>query len=105
MRHLIIIVTVLTVLAAACKKEPADTTPPEIVLKGSSPFYVNKDSAYIEPGYTATDDVDGDITDKVVVSGSVDVHTEGTYYLKYNVEDKAGNKAEEKTREVRVTIF
>ena len=90
-----------------CNKDDdeKDTTPPVITLEGANPQLVNKGDPYVDPGYKATDDTDGDITDKVVVSGNVDTSTEGTYYLKYNVSDAAGNKAEEKTRGVKVMIF
>jgi len=37
------------------------------------------DALWIEPGYTAMDDVDGDITNKVTVSGTVDSISAGVY--------------------------
>lgn len=44
-------------------------------------------------GYVARDDVDGELTSKVVISGSTNViNTIGTYSLTYEVSDKAGNK-------------
>lgn len=50
---------------------------------------------YIEPGYTAIDDVDGDITRKVVVKGvdSIDYYKTGTYYIVYEVVDNHGHVA------------
>ena len=42
---------------------------------------------------SATDDVDGDVTDAVKVSGSVDAAKRGEYVLTYTVSDKAGNTA------------
>lgn len=44
--------------------------------------------------YYAEDNAEGDVTDKVVVTGSVDPDTEGTYELVYTVEDNYGNKAQ-----------
>lgn len=107
MKKLSIFVLFLMLLGfiACTEKKEADTTPPVIELKGAEQVYVNLDSAYVEPGYTATDDVDGDITSEVVVSGTVDVHTEGIYYLYYDVTDKAGNQAEQKSRKVKVLRF
>lgn len=87
-----------------CKKDK-DTTAPVIVLEGSSPQYVAKDSTYVEPGYTANDDVDGDITDLVKTQDNIDIHTEGTYQRTYNVTDASGNPAVEVVREVRVMVF
>jgi len=104
-KYIFVLFAIVLISGYACKKEKKDTTPPVIVLKGAEKVYVNLDSAYVEPGYTATDDVDGDITDKVVVSGTVDVHTEGTYMLYYDVTDKAGNAAEQKERTVKVLKF
>ena len=41
---------------------------------------------------TAVDDVDGDITAELVVTGTVDTTTAGVYTLVYTVVDKAGNR-------------
>jgi hypothetical protein len=57
---------------------------------------------YVEPGYSATDNYDGDITDRVVVTGSVDPTSPRFYALKYNVKDSSGNRAPEKVRLVEV---
>lgn len=46
--------------------------------------------------YTATDNVDGDITDKVIVTGKVNTQTSGTYVLTYTVSDTYRNKTEVK---------
>ena len=44
-------------------------------------------------GVTATDDVDGDVTKSIKVSGAVDTSKAGEYTLTYRVSDKAGNEA------------
>ena len=44
--------------------------------------------------YKAQDNVDGDLTSKVVVTGSVDTNTPGTYELTYTVADSYNNKTE-----------
>lgn len=69
----------------------ADLTPPTISLKGDASITINAGTAYEEPGYTANDNIDGDITDKVVVSGSVNKYHAGTYTLTYTVTDEHGN--------------
>ena len=48
---------------------------------------------------TAKDEEDGSLTDKIVVEGSVDIDTPGTYYLTYSVTDSKGAK-----QELKVTI-
>ena len=58
---------------------------------------------FTDPGATATDDIDGNITANIVVAGdAVDVNTAATYTITYNVSDAAGNAAAQKTRTVIV---
>ena len=71
----------------------SDKEAPKINLLGNANIYLNVGSSYHEPGYTATDNCDGDITDKVVVSGSVSSSV-GDYTITYSVTDTAGNKTE-----------
>lgn len=53
-------------------------------------------------GVTATDDVDGDLTNSIVVSGDkVDTTKAGTYKVTYTVADAAGNEA---TKTITVTV-
>ncbi|WP_288221976.1 immunoglobulin-like domain-containing protein [uncultured Clostridium sp.] len=42
-------------------------------------------------GVSAKDDIDGDLTSKIVVSGSVDTSKEGEYKITYTVSDSSGN--------------
>ena len=64
-----------------------DNKAPEIKLKGESRMTLKVGSTYNEPGYEATDNCLGDITDKVSVSGSVDINTPGNYKITYKVSD------------------
>ena len=68
----------------------ADTVGP--VLTGVTDLTVYLDSTF-DPlsGVTATDDVDGNITADIVVTGTVDTSETGVTYLLYTVEDAAGN--------------
>ncbi len=70
-----------------------DNTPPVLKLNGSSNMTVNAGSTYNEPGATATDNVDGNITNKIKITGIVNVNILGTYTINYEVSDNAGNKA------------
>ncbi len=79
----------------------ADTTPPVITLSGGSTS-IAVGEAYIEPGYSATDNYDGNITGKVTVVGNINTNVLGTYTLNYNVSDAAGNAAGQKNRTVQV---
>ena len=82
------------------KIKVVDKIKPVITLKENEvTIYI--DESYTEPGYSATDNYDGDITDKVVVEDNIDNKTEGEYEVKYTVEDSSGNK-EIITRKVKV---
>ena len=81
----------------------ADIVAPVITLTGSDTINVTLGDAFTDPGATATDNVDGDITASIIVAGdTVDVNTAGTYTIIYNVSDAAGNPATEVTRTVTV---
>ncbi|AXT54876.1 DUF5011 domain-containing protein [Aquimarina sp. AD1] len=68
-----------------------DGTPPVIELIGSSEITVNIGDSFTDPGATASDDIDGDISANITVSGSVDTNVPGSYTLVYSVEDSSGN--------------
>jgi peptidoglycan/xylan/chitin deacetylase (PgdA/CDA1 family) len=71
--------------------ERTDVTKPIITLKGDESITIKAGTAYAEPGYQATDNVDGDITDKVTITGSVNIYHADTYKLTYTVTDSYGN--------------
>lgn len=73
-----------------------DPIPPELTLKGDVEMTIDAGSDFTDPGYTATDNADGDLTDKVKVKGSVDTYSAGTYELTYSVKDEFGNKTKVK---------
>ncbi|WP_420573452.1 immunoglobulin-like domain-containing protein [Kordia sp.] len=80
----------------------ADTTIPVITLNGSATINLNVGDAYAELGATAVDNIDGDLTANISISGTVDTSVAGTYVVRYNVSDAAGNAAVEVTRTVNV---
>jgi len=71
----------------------ADTVPPEIVLLGSATVTIVVGAAYTDAGASATDNIDGDISDRIVVDNPVDTSQLGTYTITYSVADLAGNAA------------
>ena len=79
-----------------------DIVAPTIELEGSQHAFLNVGEAYIESGYTAQDDLDGDVTDAVNVTGQVNTEKEGEYVLTYTVSDQAGNT---ETAERKVTVY
>ncbi|MDP2938535.1 MAG: S8 family serine peptidase [Candidatus Omnitrophota bacterium] len=82
-----------------------DKTPPVITLTGNATINLAIGQTYTELGATATDNVDGDVASHIIITGSVDTATAGTYYIDYNVSDAAGNNAEQKTRTVIVSAL
>ena len=70
-----------------------DPLPPELVLLGESSVTITEGDAYQDPGFVATDNCDGDISGRVVVTGTVDTNAAGTYTIQYYVEDSYGNCA------------
>ena len=68
-----------------------DAEKPVIVLNGDSIIKLLIDDEYIEEGVKATDNIDGDITNKVVIEGSVDTSKVGEYTLTYKVTDSSDN--------------
>lgn len=79
-----------------------DSTPPVIRLRGDATVNVVIDSAYVDAGATATDDEDGDVTQRITVTNTVDTSVLGTYTVTYAVTDLSGNAAAPVTRTVNV---
>lgn len=73
-------------------------TAPVISLKGRKSIVLEAGEEYKEPGYRAKDDADGDLSDKVEISGAVDCHKTGKYMLSYMVSDSSGNQCEVKRK-------
>ena len=79
------------------KVKVVDTTKPEITLQGNEVTIYQNDT-YNEPGYTATDNYDKDITSKVKVTNNIDNKKAGTYEVTYSVNDSSKNKIEIKRK-------
>ena len=78
-----------------------DVTPPVLTLTGGASIDLPYGQSYSEPGYTATDETDGNLTATVAVSGQVFPNTPGPHVLRYSTVDKAGNRSE-RTRTINV---
>ncbi|MDC3335965.1 SUMF1/EgtB/PvdO family nonheme iron enzyme [Opitutales bacterium] len=78
-----------------------DTTNPVLTLLGDANMSQAKDSAWVDPGATASDSLDGNLTSSITITGTVDVNTTGVYTLTYSVSDGASNEANA-TRTVNV---
>jgi hypothetical protein len=80
-----------------------DTTPPVITLLGDNPQVVITGSTYTELGANASDSLDGDLTDSIVIDASaLNTTVVGEYIVIYDVTDGTGNPAVTVTRTVSV---
>lgn len=71
-----------------------DTTAPVITLNPAAigPITMRcNNPPYVDPGYKAYDNYDGDITSRVRTFGKVHTNRKGTYQITYVVSDMAGN--------------
>ena len=67
----------------------ADTAAPVITLTGAASINHEQGTSYVDAGATATDAVDDSV--EVVITGTVNTATAGTYTLTYTATDQAGN--------------
>ena len=72
---------------------PIDNEAPVITLNGDNPMLIKQGDPYNEPGATANDNFDGDVSDDIEITGDVDTNTIGTYTVTYSVSDSVGNVA------------
>ena len=80
-----------------------DVVPPKISLYGSSTVNMELGSTYVEAGAFAIDNVDGNISDNIVIdSSAVNTNVVGTYSVTYNVTDSVGNQATQVVRTINV---
>jgi large repetitive protein len=79
-----------------------DAVKPVITLLGNNPIDVECGTLYNPQGYSAADVCDGNLTDDIVRTGTIDTSVPGAYIFTYNVSDSAGNAADEATRTVNV---
>ena len=66
---------------------------PTISLVGDEVVTIKEGDSYTESGAIANDSEDGNLTDKIVIIGSVNTKVSGTYVIKYLVEDSDSNIA------------
>lgn len=76
-----------------CNTNVADTVKPEITLLGANPINLTVGDVFTDPGATANDNIDGDITNRIHLKSDINTAIAGTYIASYNVSDLAGNSA------------
>ena len=70
-----------------------DVTPPVLTLRGLPTVTLRVGDVYTDAGASAVDNVDGDITARIVTVNPVDTSLAGTYVVTYSVSDLGGNSA------------
>ncbi len=70
-----------------------DRIAPVLQLVGETSMSLAAGASFVDPGFAAEDDIDGDVSDSVLVKGVVNTSVVGTYTLSYTVADRAGNQA------------
>ena len=71
-----------------------DPVPPQIFLEGERDMVIPTGTVFTDPGFTALDNVDGDLTQQVNVEGDVIWYEPGVYPIVYTVEDAYHNTME-----------
>ena len=73
-----------------------DTTKRDLIINSKKEKTIYIGDKYSEPTYTAIDNYDGDITNKVKVQSNLNFKKVGTYEIAYSVSDSSGNEATDK---------
>lgn len=69
---------------------------PKIDLNGEEEITLNINEEFMEPGFSASDNIEGDIISKVKTNSNLDITKEGTYSIEYVVSDSYGNTTKKK---------
>ena len=72
-----------------------DSTPPILKIDASNDVYTVKNVELLYPTCTATDNYDGDISNKITISSNVNYKKPGIYDVVYSVKDSSGNETRE----------
>jgi hypothetical protein len=80
---------------AKSRRVSGDVEAPVITLAGANPVTLQAGHNYVEPGATALDNVDGDLTSTIVIDNtSVNTAIAGPYLVIYSVTESEGNQAQ-----------
>ena len=79
----------------------SDQTAPVITITGAADTTIEVGTVWIDLPASALDNKEGDLSDAIVTSGTVDYNTLGDYIITYAIQDNQGN-ASSATRTVRV---
>jgi len=83
----VVVVFGVMLFVSTAQVTPVNNNPPVIIIVGANPFSVNVGQVYTDPGATANDEEDGDITGSIVTVNNVNTSVAGTYTVEYSVTD------------------
>lgn len=96
-KKVIFIISFITIIALTCTYNfYKKITIPNLKLKGKQYITVANGEIYIEPGFLAFDDKDGNITELVKIKNEIDTQKNGTYEITYTVKNSSNKKIEKK---------
>lgn len=90
---LIVCCSLILLFTLSCEKK--DSKVPVVTLLGANPLALALNSAsFDDPGATAMDNEDGDLTGLIKTESNVNLNKKGSYGIRYYVSDNAGNTGE-----------
>lgn len=89
-----LVVVLINLLACGGESENEETAtvnqPPVVSLLGSELISLKHNQAFNDPGATATDAEDGNLTSSIIVTSNFDASVAGNYLFVYSVADSSG---------------
>ncbi|MDH5389208.1 MAG: DUF5011 domain-containing protein [Gammaproteobacteria bacterium] len=82
---------------------PVGNTPPDVYLNGASSLTLYTGDTFVDPGVTASDVEDGDLSASLIVNSTVNTATTGKYTVTYTATDTTGYAVSAK-RNVTVVV-
>lgn len=79
-----------------------DKTPPVVTLLGNNPIEIEVYSSFIDPGATAWDNREGDVSSSIIVQHNIDTSRVDSYNVAYTAYDSWGNNSPTAIRKVIV---
>ncbi len=81
-----------------------DMTKPVVKLKGNELYRVQRNTPYVDPWVIATDNLEGDISNRAETVTNVNMSQVGVYWAKYWVKDLYDNVSDTITRMIQVEL-
>lgn len=73
-----------------------DTQKPVLIINSEKEIHVGVGQVYNIPSASATDNFDGDITNKIEIKSDLNLNEKGVYSVNYSVSDSSGNETKDK---------